>query len=137
MIVREAGVLLAIGLGIGALLSIYAARTAATFLYELKPGDPLTLTVAIAGLAAVTLLASWIPARRASRLQRRGAARGMVLLTQRRDDQVAHEKRSSPTPRSVTTSSARVRERPPQAREVLDLISSHPENTASSFGAAP
>lgn len=69
MIVREAGILLAIGLAIGALLSIYAARTAATFLYELTPGDPLTLSVAIAGLATVTLLASWIPARRASRLQ--------------------------------------------------------------------
>lgn len=69
MIVREAGILLAIGLAIGALLSIYAARTAATFLYGLTPGDPLTLTVAIAGLATVTLLASWIPARRASRLE--------------------------------------------------------------------
>jgi ABC-type antimicrobial peptide transport system permease subunit len=69
MIVREAGVLLAIGLGVGALLSIYASRAAATFLYELKPGDPVTLSIAIAGLAAVTLLASWIPAHRASRLQ--------------------------------------------------------------------
>jgi putative ABC transport system permease protein len=69
MIVREAGVLLAIGLGIGALLSVYAARTAATFLYELTPSDPVTLAIAIAGLATVTLLASWIPARRAARLQ--------------------------------------------------------------------
>jgi putative ABC transport system permease protein len=69
MIVREAGVLLAAGLAIGAVLAIYAARTAATFLYELKPGDPLTLALAIAGLATVTLLASWIPAHRASRLQ--------------------------------------------------------------------
>jgi putative ABC transport system permease protein len=69
MIVREAGVLLAAGLAIGAVLSIYAARTAATFLYELQPGDPLTLALAIGGLATVTLLASWIPAHRASRLQ--------------------------------------------------------------------
>ena len=75
MIVREAGVLLAIGLVIGALLSIYATRTAATFLYQLKPGDPLTLAIAIAGLATVTLLASWIPARRASRLQPTAALR--------------------------------------------------------------
>jgi predicted permease len=69
MIVREAGVLLAVGLVVGAVLSIYASRTAATFLYELKPGDPVTLSIAIAGLATVTLLASWIPAHRASRLQ--------------------------------------------------------------------
>ena len=68
MIVREAAVLLGAGLVIGAVLSVFAARTADTFLYGLKPGDPLTLALAMAGLAAVTLLASWVPARRASRL---------------------------------------------------------------------
>jgi putative ABC transport system permease protein len=68
MIVREAAVLLAAGLVIGAALSVFAARTADTFLYGLKPGDPLTVGLAMAGLAVVTLLASWIPARRASRL---------------------------------------------------------------------
>ena len=68
MIVREAAVLLGAGLAIGATLSVFAARTADTFLYGLKPGDPPTIAMAMAGLAAVTLLASWIPARRASRL---------------------------------------------------------------------
>jgi predicted permease len=68
MIVREAGVLLAAGLIIGGVLSVLAARTAATFLYGLTPGDPGTLAAAMAALASATLLASWIPARRASRL---------------------------------------------------------------------
>jgi predicted permease len=68
MIVREAAALLVAGLIIGAVLSVFAARTAETFLYDLKPGDPLTLALAMAGLATVTLLASWVPARRASRL---------------------------------------------------------------------
>jgi putative ABC transport system permease protein len=68
MIVREASVLLVAGLAAGAVLSVFAARTAETFLYELKPGDPLTIGLAMSGLAVVTLLASWIPARRASRL---------------------------------------------------------------------
>jgi ABC-type antimicrobial peptide transport system permease subunit len=68
MIVREAGVLLVAGLAVGAALSFYAARTAASFLYELKPGDPLTMLMAMATLAVVTLLAGWIPARRAARL---------------------------------------------------------------------
>ena len=68
MIVREAAVLLAAGLIIGAVLSLFAARTADTFLYGLTPGDPLTIVLAMAGLAAVTLFASWVPARRASRL---------------------------------------------------------------------
>jgi predicted permease len=68
MIVREAAALLAAGLIIGAMLSVFAARTAETFLYGLKPGDPLTIALAMAVLATVTLLASWVPARRASRL---------------------------------------------------------------------
>jgi predicted permease len=68
MIVRESAVLLGIGLVIGAGLAVFAARAADTFLYGLKPGDPATIGLAMAGLAAVTLLASWVPARRASRL---------------------------------------------------------------------
>jgi predicted permease len=68
MVLGEAAVLLGIGLVVGAGLSVLAARTADTFLYGLKPGDPPTIALAMAGLAAVTLLASWIPARRASRL---------------------------------------------------------------------
>jgi putative ABC transport system permease protein len=69
MIVREAGVLLAAGLGIGGVLSVFAARTAETFLFGLKPGDPVTLALAMASLASVTLMASWIPAMRAARVQ--------------------------------------------------------------------
>jgi predicted permease len=68
MIVREAGVLLVVGLAAGAVLSVFAARTAETFLYGLTPGDPATIALAMTGLGMVTLLASWVPARRASRL---------------------------------------------------------------------
>jgi predicted permease len=75
MIVREAGVLLAAGLVVGAALSVLAARWAETLLYDLKPGDPLTIATAMAGLASVTLLAGWIPARRASRLPPTAALR--------------------------------------------------------------
>ena len=56
------------GAVVGTALSVGAGRWAGTLLYELKPWDPATLATAVAGLAAVTLLASWIPARRASRL---------------------------------------------------------------------
>jgi predicted permease len=68
MIVREAGLLLAAGLTVGAGLAIFAARSASALLYGLRPGDPATVAIAIAALASVTLLAGWIPARRASRL---------------------------------------------------------------------
>ncbi|HYT65559.1 MAG TPA: ABC transporter permease [Vicinamibacterales bacterium] len=75
MVVREAGVLLLAGLLVGGVLSVYAARTANTFLYGLQPGDPATLAMAMAALASVTLLASWIPATRASRVQPTAALR--------------------------------------------------------------
>jgi len=66
MIVREALVLLTIGAAIGVALSVASARAVATLLYGLEPSDPATLTIAVAGLALVSLLASWLPARRAS-----------------------------------------------------------------------
>jgi ABC-type antimicrobial peptide transport system permease subunit len=68
MIVREAGVLLLAGLVIGGVLSVYAARIGNTLLYGLQAGDPATLALAMTALASVTLLASWIPAMRASRV---------------------------------------------------------------------
>jgi predicted permease len=68
MILREAGLLLVAGLAIGAVLPVSAARRPAALLYGLRPGDPATVAMAIAALASVTLLAGWIPARRASRL---------------------------------------------------------------------
>jgi len=68
MIVREAGGLLLAGLVVGGGLSIYAGRAATSFLYGLQAGDPATLALAMTTLAAVTLLASWIPAMRAARV---------------------------------------------------------------------
>ena len=49
-------------------LSAAAGRTATTLLYGLQPWDAVSLAVGMAGLATVALLASWLPARRASRL---------------------------------------------------------------------
>jgi predicted permease len=68
MIVREAGMLLVAGVVIGVALALYAGRTATALLYDVKPWDAATLASAITLLAAITFLASWLPARRASRL---------------------------------------------------------------------
>jgi ABC-type antimicrobial peptide transport system permease subunit len=68
MILREAAILLGIGLAAGTVLSLVAAKTASSFLFGLKPRDPLTLAGAIAALATVTIAASLLPAQRASRL---------------------------------------------------------------------
>jgi len=69
LILREAALLLAIGLAVGAALALWAGRATSALLYGLKPYDPATLAGAIGLLAAVALTASYIPARRASRLE--------------------------------------------------------------------
>jgi putative ABC transport system permease protein len=68
LVMREALLLLAIGLPIGALLAIWAGRAAATLLYQLKPYDAVSLFGAGALLAVIALFASYIPARRAAAL---------------------------------------------------------------------
>ena len=68
LVLREAALLLAVGLPAGSLLSLWAGRAASSLLFGLKPQDPAALAGAIALLAAVALLASYGPARRASRL---------------------------------------------------------------------
>jgi len=68
MILREATVLTVTGLVIGAGLSLAAAQAAKSLLYGLKPRDPLTLVMAVVTLSAVAVLASFLPAYRASKL---------------------------------------------------------------------
>jgi putative ABC transport system permease protein len=69
MVMREAAVLLAVGVAVGLVMSVVAARTATKLLFGLQPGDPATLAMAAAGLALVAMLASYVPALRASRLE--------------------------------------------------------------------
>jgi putative ABC transport system permease protein len=69
MVMREAGVLLIAGILIGTALAILAARATASLLFGLHPGDPATLAMAAGGLGLVAMLASYLPALRASRLE--------------------------------------------------------------------
>ena len=69
MVMREAAVLLAAGVVVGLVIAVLAARTATTLLFGLQPGDPATLAMAAAGLGIVAMLASYLPALRASRLE--------------------------------------------------------------------
>ena len=68
LVLREALMLVAIGLVIGVAASLALTKTAASLLYELKPNDPVTIALATLLLAAVAALAGYIPARRASRV---------------------------------------------------------------------
>ena len=69
LVLREAVLLLAVGLAVGTGLAAWAGEAAASMLYGLKPRDPLTLGGAVALLAMVALFASYGPAWRASRLE--------------------------------------------------------------------
>lgn len=75
LVLREAAVLLAVGLVTGLGLAVWAARAAASLVYGMKPADPLTLGGATVLLAAVALLASYGPAWKASRLHPMDALR--------------------------------------------------------------
>ncbi|MFL6463730.1 MAG: ADOP family duplicated permease [Bryobacteraceae bacterium] len=68
MVIREAAMLLLIGLLVGTVLALFAARAVSSFLFGLKSWDPASLVIAIAALASITLIASYVPALRAARL---------------------------------------------------------------------
>jgi ABC-type antimicrobial peptide transport system permease subunit len=68
MILLEALALLAIGLAVGLGLSVVLGKTASSLLFGVKPADPITLGLAAALLTVVAVAASYIPARRASKV---------------------------------------------------------------------
>ena len=65
-ILREAAVVLCVGLPGGALLTAATGRAASSLLFGLQPSDPFSLIVAGTSLAVVALLATYLPARRAA-----------------------------------------------------------------------
>ena len=75
MVMGEAWRLLAIGVAAGTALSLVPGRWASSLLFGLKPYDPLTLAAAVASLAVIASLASFLPARRASKLDPMDALR--------------------------------------------------------------
>ena len=68
MIMRETGWLLAIGFVAGLALTFPTIRLISSRLYGLAPTDPSRSVSAIVLLAVVALLAAWLPAYRASRI---------------------------------------------------------------------
>lgn len=69
MVVREAVILLGVGLACGTILLIATGHSVRAFLYGLKPTDPLTLVSAMAGMTLVAVGASLLPAQRAATVQ--------------------------------------------------------------------
>jgi putative ABC transport system permease protein len=68
LVFERVGVLIAAGLALGLAGSLWAARLVEALLFHLEPRDPLTFGGAAVVLVAVGVLAAWLPAHRAARL---------------------------------------------------------------------
>jgi predicted permease len=68
LVLRQGLTLAATGVAIGLLLAVLAVRALNSVLYEITPWDPLAWSVSALTLLVVALLASWLPARRALRV---------------------------------------------------------------------
>ena len=68
MVMREVLALAAVGLTIGLPAALAASRLIKSFLYQMKPNDPPALAGAAATLVLAAILAGYLPARNASRI---------------------------------------------------------------------
>jgi ABC-type antimicrobial peptide transport system permease subunit len=68
LVLRQALALVAIGLALGTVLALALSRVLATLLFDLSPTDPVTFVTIALVLAVVAIVASWLPARRATRV---------------------------------------------------------------------
>ena len=68
MVLRRAARTAFIGVGIGLVLAAIIGRLLASFLFQVTPLDPLAFAIVALTLVAVVLVASYIPARRAARV---------------------------------------------------------------------
>jgi putative ABC transport system permease protein len=75
MITRQGLVLTGVGIAGGLVLFALVARFLKSFLFGVDTADPVTLGAAALALIAISALASWIPARRAARVDPAGALR--------------------------------------------------------------
>jgi ABC-type antimicrobial peptide transport system permease subunit len=68
LVLRRVAWLVGTGIIIGAGLSFWASHFVTKLLFNLDPRDPITFVTAAVVLMAVGLLAGWLPARRAGRI---------------------------------------------------------------------
>jgi len=75
MVLRDVVILAAVGLAISVPAALGAARLVQSLLFGVKPNDPEAVAAATAILLAAALLAAYVPARRASRIDPMKAVR--------------------------------------------------------------
>src|SRR5207237_10114479 len=70
LVMRESMILVVIGVAAGLGIAIAASRFIATLLFGLAPTDVMTMSLAIGVMVLVSAIACYLPARRASRVDR-------------------------------------------------------------------
>ena len=68
MVLREVLALVAAGLLVGMAVALTTSKFVASFMYGMTPNDPLALILGVITLLAAALLAAYVPARQASRI---------------------------------------------------------------------
>jgi putative ABC transport system permease protein len=68
LVIRQALVLSCIGMGVGLAAALALTRAMRTLLFDVAPADPLSFAISLALLGTVAVLASYIPARRATKV---------------------------------------------------------------------
>jgi ABC-type antimicrobial peptide transport system permease subunit len=68
MVLREVLLLTAVGLAISVPAALASSKVVESFLFGMKPNDPLALTGSVVTLVSAAILAGYLPARHASRI---------------------------------------------------------------------
>jgi predicted permease len=68
MVLRQEGIVVAAGIAGGTLLAVATMRLVRGLLFQVSPTDPVLFAATAALVASVALVACWLPARRASRV---------------------------------------------------------------------
>lgn len=68
MVLRQGLRVIAIGMALGLVIALAGTRVMSSLFVGVKPSDPLTFAVVVLFLTAIALLACWIPAYRATRI---------------------------------------------------------------------
>ena len=69
LVVGQGAALTALGLALGLIAALAGTQLLRALLYDVAPSDPTTFVAAVGILGIAGLLASWLPARRAARLE--------------------------------------------------------------------
>jgi len=68
MVLRQSVVLVGVGLAVGLAAALAGTRAIASFIVGVRPTDPVTFVAVVGLLTVIALVACWIPARRATRV---------------------------------------------------------------------